>query len=62
LKKVKDSIWLFIKNFVWICRITMGRKRLKKVCCDQEVQKQNVATSELASRKPEVDETSSQCN
>ncbi len=40
----------------------MGRKRLKKVCCDQEVQKQNVATSELASRKPEVDETSSQCN
>jgi hypothetical protein len=35
LKKAKDSIWFFIKVFVWICRIAVDRKRkLKKVYCD----------------------------
>jgi len=39
LKKEKNPIWLFTNVFVWICRIAMGRERkLKKVCCDQEVQ------------------------
>ncbi len=41
----------------------MGRKRkLKKVCCDQEIQEQNVVASKLASGEPKVDETSSQCS
>jgi hypothetical protein len=40
----------------------MGRKRkLKKVCCDHEVQEQNVGASKLANGKLKVDETSSQC-
>ncbi len=49
LKKVKKSIWLFTKVFVWIHQNSMGRKRkLKKACCDWEVQKQNVVTPKLA--------------
>jgi hypothetical protein len=30
LEKVKKSIWLFTKVFVWICSITMGRKNKLK--------------------------------
>jgi hypothetical protein len=38
LEKVKKLIWLFIKVFVWICKISMGRKRkLKNVSCDPKV-------------------------
>jgi hypothetical protein len=41
-------MWLFIKVFVWICRIAMGGKRkLNKVYYDQEVQKQNIVALKL---------------
>ncbi len=46
LENIKKLIWLFIKVFVLICRISMRKERkLKKVCYDLEVQKQNVVTS-----------------
>jgi hypothetical protein len=55
LQKAKDSIWLFIKVIVWICRIATGRKRkLKKVCCNWEVQEQNVGTPKLAIEEQNV--------
>jgi hypothetical protein len=51
-KRPKVSIWLFTKVFIWICRIAMSRKRkLKKVCCDWEVQEQNVVALESATKK-----------
>jgi len=65
------SIWLFIEVFVWICRISIGRRRkLKKVCCDSEVQQKNVVASKLAIREQNafrieelrVDETINKCN
>ncbi len=55
LEKVKKSIWLFIKVFVWIYRIAMGRKRkLKKVCYDWIVQEQNVVAPDLTIEKQNV--------
>jgi hypothetical protein len=55
LKKVKNWIWLYIKVLVWICRIAMGReKKLKKVCCDWKVRKQNLVTLELATKEQNV--------
>ncbi len=55
LKKVKIWIWLYIKVLVWICRIAMGRKKkLKRVSCDWEVQKQNLVTLELATKEENV--------
>ncbi len=55
LEKVKIIIWLFIKVFVWICKISMDRgKKLKKVCCGPEVQKQNVVTSKLSIKEQNV--------
>jgi hypothetical protein len=55
LQKLQISLWLFINVFVWICRIAMGRKRkLKKVYCEQEVQKQNVVALKLAIEEQNV--------
>jgi len=53
--KGKKSIWLFTKVFIWICKIAMDRKsKLKKVCCDREVQEQNVYALELATMEQNV--------